>query len=236
MSKNLILIPVFNRASMITDAISRIDESLGNQTDILVIDDGSEDSTSEKVKTSDHILLLTHEQSLGYGAALCNGLQLANDLDYEFAVSLDIAALKGHYAFTPILAALNEGYDIITASRMTKEDRGVANEDYSALDTGNTVADKLNNTTGNPFIDPFSPYKGFRINAMNKLILEEYDESAVIQMWIQAAHHGLRVKEIECEDIHTGYIHEGEYLENDIDHYLDFIEAERFLYPVDLPH
>ncbi|HEY1406271.1 MAG TPA: glycosyltransferase, partial [Spirochaetota bacterium] len=98
MSKNLIIIPVYNRGSMIRDAIQLIDESIGNQTDILIVDDGSEDNTSERVKTSDHILLLTHEQSLGYGAALCNGLQLARDLGYEFAVTLDVSSPKGHFA------------------------------------------------------------------------------------------------------------------------------------------
>lgn len=236
MSKNLIIVPVFNKASTIKDAIARIDDSLGNQTDILIVDDGSEDNTSSRIKTSEHIRVITHEQSLGYGAALSNAIQLAIDLDYEFAIFLDISSVKGHYAFTPLLAALNEGFDIVTASRMTVEDRGVASEDYSAIDTGNTVADKLNGTTGFSFIDPFSPYKGLRISAMKKLVLEEYDESAVIQMWIQAAHHGLKVKEIQCEDIQTGYIHEGEYLEKDIDHYLDFIESERFLYPTESTH
>ncbi|HEY1406399.1 MAG TPA: hypothetical protein VF857_07310, partial [Spirochaetota bacterium] len=137
---------------------------------------------------------------------------------------------------TPLIVALNEGYDIVTASRMTSEDRGVSSEDYAALDTGSVVADTLNNTTGYSFIDPFSPYKGYRLSACEKIMLEEYDEAAVIQLWIQSAHHGLRVKEIQCEDIQTGYLHEGEYLEKDIDHYLDFMESERFLYPVESSH
>ena len=63
--------------------------------------------------------------------------------------------------------------------------------------------------------------------------IEEYDENAVIQLWIQSAHHGLPVKEIVCEDIHTGYIPEEEFLDRDQDHYLSFIDAEKILYPTE---
>jgi len=233
MSKHLIIIPVYNRVSVILDAIAGIDESIGNQTDILVVDDGSEDGTPDRIQTSDHIRLLIHEASLGYGAALANGLNLARDLGYEYAVTLDIASQRCQFAFTPIIMALNEGNDIVTCSRMSEMDRGTVSEDYSAIDTGNMVADTLNSTTGFSLIDPFSPYKGYRLKILEFLNIEEYDEAAILQVWIQAAHYRLRVKEIYSADIGTGYIHEGEYLENDVDHYLSFIKAERFLYPVE---
>jgi glycosyltransferase involved in cell wall biosynthesis len=232
MSRNLVILPVYNRADIIMTKIQLLEESLGNQTDILVIDDGSEDGTSDEVKISERIKLLTHESSLGYGAAFENGLQLAKNLEYDYAVFLDILAPRAHYAFTPILKELAAGFDIVTCSRMTLEDRGVADEDYSAIDTGSVVADMLNGVTGFAFIDPFSPFKGLRISALDILEITEYDEAATIQLWIQSAFHGLKVKEISCEDIHSGYIHEGEYLEKDIDHYLDFIESEKYLFPM----
>jgi glycosyltransferase involved in cell wall biosynthesis len=236
MGNKIVIIPVYNRAGIIRQTIERIDESIGNQTDILIVDDGSEDETADLVKTSDHILLLSHEMSLGYGASIADGLRLSADLGYEYAVILDPATLAGEFVFSPILSSLAEGYDIVTASRMTLEDRGVANEDYSAMDTGSLVADTLNSITGYSFIDPFSPFKGFRLSIINQLCIEEYDEAAIIQIWIQSAHHGLRVKEIICTEINGGYIHEGEYLEHDVDHYLDFIESEKYLYPVGGEH
>jgi glycosyltransferase involved in cell wall biosynthesis len=232
MSRNLIILPVYNRADIIESKIQILEESLGSQTDILVVDDGSEDNTSELVQPSERVKLLTHEDSLGYGAAFGNGLQLAKNLEYDYAVFLDILAPHAHYAFTPIIRELASGIDIVNCSRMTLEDRGVADEDYSAIDTGSVVADMLNGATGYSLIDPFSPYKGFRINALDILEITEYDEAAIIQLWVQSAFHGLKIKEIICEDIHTGYIHEGEYLEKDIDHYLDFIESEKYLFPI----
>jgi glycosyltransferase involved in cell wall biosynthesis len=232
MSRNLIILPVYNRADIIESKIQILEESLGSQTDILVVDDGSEDNTSEIIQPSERVKLLTHESSLGYGAAFAHGLQLARNLEYDYAVSLDILASRAHYAFTPIMKELAAGMDIVNCSRMTLADRGVADEDYSAIDTGSVVADMLNGATGFSLIDPFSPYKGFRVNALDILEITEYDEAAVIQLWIQSAFHGLKIKEILCEDIHTGYIHEGEYLEKDIDHYLDFIESEKYLFPV----
>jgi hypothetical protein len=232
MSKTLVFLPVYNRADIIADRVRILEESLGNQTDILVIDDGSEDGTAHAVKPGEVVKVMTHEESRGYGLALAHGLNYARDMGYDFAITLDITATQAHFAFTPILTELAAGQDVVNCSRMTLEDRGVGNEDYSAIDTGSIVADMLNGASSLSLIDPFSPYKGFRLASTGILEIEEFDEAAVIQLWIQSAYHGLRVKEIFCPEIHTGYLHEGEYLEKDIDHYLDFIETEKILYPV----
>ncbi|MGL4368910.1 MAG: glycosyltransferase [Spirochaetota bacterium] len=230
MSRNLIILPVYNRAGVVNTSIARIMDSLGNQTDLLVVDDGSEDETGSKVKTSDRIFCLTHEESLGYGAALINGLQLARDMAYDFAVTLDIADQNSHFAFSPILHELAAGIHVVNCSRMTKDEKGI-NSDYSVLDTGSVVSGKINAYTGYELADPFSPYKGYSIAAISPLEIEEYDENAVIQLWLQSSHFGLKVREIYCGDIHTGYITEDEFLEKDQDHYLDFIESEKILYP-----
>lgn len=232
MSKTLIILPVYNKAAIIADRVRMLEESLGNQTDILVVDDASEDGTANAVKPTDVIKVMTHEESRGYGLALMHALNYARDMGYEYAVTLDITAPQAHFAFTPIVTELAAGQDVVNCSRMTPEDRGVADEDYSAIDTGSIVADMLNGASSLSLIDPFSPYKGFRVESIKDLEIEEFDEAAVIQIWIQSAYHGLRIKEILCPEIHTGYLHEGEYLEKDIDHYLDFIESERILYPV----
>lgn len=231
MSRNLVILPVYNQASRIRNIVRAIDESLGNQTDILVVDDASEDGTAMKIHPSERIVVMVHEAPLGYGAALARGLHYAEDNQYDYAVTLDVSAEDPQFAFTPIMKSLRDGYDIVNASRMSLDDRGVANEDYSAIDTGSIVADMLNSSAGLSLIDPFSPFKGYKISSIGKLEIEEYDESAVIQIWVQSVHHGLRITEIIPPEIHKGYIHEGEYLEKDIDHYIAFIKAERILYP-----
>jgi glycosyltransferase involved in cell wall biosynthesis len=233
MSKTLVILPVYNKVDIIAERVRILEESLGNQTDILVVDDASEDGTAAAVIPTENIKVMTHEESRGYGLALMHAINYARDLGYEYAVMLDITAPQAHYAFTPILTELASGQDVVNCSRMTLEDRGVADEDYSAIDTGSIVADMLNGASSLSLIDPFSPYKGFRVESIKDLEIEEFDEAAVIQIWIQSAFHHLRIKEIFCPEIHTGYLHEGEYLEKDIDHYLAFIESERILFPID---
>ena len=104
--------------------------------------------------------------------------------------------------------------------------------EYSVVDTGSLVSSRINEVTGFNLADPFSPYKGFSVRGIEPLVLEEYDENAVIQLWIQSSHHGLPVKEIACEEIHTGYVPEDEFLEREQDYYLAFIDSEKLLYPV----
>ena len=231
MSRNLIILPVYNRAGIINSSVERIMDSLGNQTDLLVVDDGSDDETGDKTKTSERVLCLKHEESLGYGAALINGLALARDLEYDYAVTLDIGNQNAHFAFSPIISALAGGTHLVNCARMTREEKGMDGE-YSVLDTGSLVSSKINALTGFELADPFSPYKGFALKATTGLELEEFDENFVIQLWIQSAHFGLTVKEIYCNDIHTGYIAEDDFLEMDPDHYLTFIEAEKILFPI----
>ena len=232
MSRNLIILPVYNRGSAINGIVTRIMDSLGDQTDLVVVDDGSDDSTAKKVKTSERVFCIAHEESLGYGAALINGLQLAKDMGYDYAIAIDAMNPKSHYAFSPILRELAAGNSVVSCSRMTKEERGLDGE-YSVVDTGSLVSSRINDVTGFSLIDPFSPYKGFSVRGIEPLQIEEYDENAVIQLWVQSAHHGLPVKEIVCDDIHTGYISEEEFLDRDQDYYLSFIDAEKILYPVE---
>jgi glycosyltransferase involved in cell wall biosynthesis len=98
-----ILMPVFNEASTIARAIaSTLATDVGVPFELIVIDDGSTDGTSELLATLDRdarITLLAHERNRGKGAAVRTGLAAARgqfsaildaDLEYEPA---DLAVL-----------------------------------------------------------------------------------------------------------------------------------------------
>src|SRR5262245_46139619 len=84
-SKELSLIlPAYNEAAGIREAIAEADEALARLADdyeILVVDDGSHDDTAavvrEEAARRPRVRLLLHETNRGYGAALRTGFEAA---------------------------------------------------------------------------------------------------------------------------------------------------------------
>jgi dolichol-phosphate mannosyltransferase len=101
-----LVIPAYNEAAVIRQAIAEADEALarlGGDYEILVVDDGSTDNTTALVKEAaqgrPHVRLLVHPRNRGYGAALRTGFEAARhdyvaftDADCQFDLN-DLACL-----------------------------------------------------------------------------------------------------------------------------------------------
>ena len=79
-----LVLPAWNEQDVILQAIGEAEQALSRLTDdyeIIVVDDGSSDSTSDLVEAvsqrNRHVRLIRHDSNLGYGAALRNGFRVA---------------------------------------------------------------------------------------------------------------------------------------------------------------
>lgn len=82
----LIIVPAFNEASMIEETLAEL-KNFANK--IVVVDDGSQDDTSNRAKKAG-VILLRHSANLGYGAALKTGFSYALRYEKEpFLVTFD---------------------------------------------------------------------------------------------------------------------------------------------------
>jgi GT2 family glycosyltransferase len=71
-----VIIPTFNRAHKIARAVASVLYQSFTDYDILVVDDGSEDATSEALKPfHSHIKSITHSKNLGVSAARNTGIR-----------------------------------------------------------------------------------------------------------------------------------------------------------------
>jgi glycosyltransferase involved in cell wall biosynthesis len=93
MAKLSIIVPVYNEHDTVADLLERV-LSLDIDKEIIVIDDGSTDGTSEVLKEFDHetITMMHHSENRGKGAAIRSGLESATgeyviiqdaDLEYD---------------------------------------------------------------------------------------------------------------------------------------------------------
>jgi glycosyltransferase involved in cell wall biosynthesis len=71
-----IVIPAYNEAISLTEVILNIPENLLEQSEIIVIDDGSEDDTYDIAKKF-NVVVIKHILNRGYGAALLTGFEAA---------------------------------------------------------------------------------------------------------------------------------------------------------------
>ena len=72
--KFLTALPVYNEAQTVNQVL---DQVTWYSRDVLVVDDGSNDGTSELLAQRDDIIVETHPQNRGYGAALMTAFQLS---------------------------------------------------------------------------------------------------------------------------------------------------------------
>lgn len=84
-------IPAFNEEQQIGLVIKRIPRTMieANEVLVLVVDDGSVDSTAENAKLAGADYILRHQSNLGVAHAFQSGIGRALDLDVDIIVNID---------------------------------------------------------------------------------------------------------------------------------------------------
>jgi len=144
-----IIIPAYNEEAHIASVITRLKnvvDALNRPYEIIVVNDGSTDKTSEKARDS-AVIVIDHEENKGYGGSLKSG----------------ILAAKGEWI---ILTDADGTYDISSIPRMIsltgKADLVVGNRIFSSSKT-----DRIKTLARNFFAYHTSYYAGQKIEDLN---------------------------------------------------------------------
>lgn len=81
-----VVVPTYNNKLTIANVTKEV---LNITPDLVVVDDGSSDGTSEVLCSIPEVVVLTNERNLGKGAALSHGMQFIYDRGYTHVISMD---------------------------------------------------------------------------------------------------------------------------------------------------
>ena len=188
--KCVVIIPTYNNAGTIAQVISDVKEFT---TDVVVVNDGSTDSTREILASIDGIKVIDYPNNQGKGYALKLGLKRAYEWGYRYAITIDSDGQ--HYAddIPTFIDRIEEKPDslLIGARNLTAEN----------MPSKNTFANRFSNfwykvETGQELSDTQSGYRLYPLEKLQNIrfITSRYEFE--VEIIVRAAWRGVNVENV----------------------------------------
>lgn len=190
--RDLVALPVYNEARHVAPVL---DEVARYAPELLVVNDGSTDGTSEVLSRRDDILLISHPTNRGYGAALKSAFDFAVEKGYDFLVTIDCDGQHEPQRIPAILQACRDA-DIASGSRYLSSEGQTGAPPIERRRINHLITQELNCRLGLDLTDAFCGFKAYRVEALRKLSIAEPGYAMPLEVWVQAAYYGLRIAEV----------------------------------------
>ena len=177
-NKVVTVIPAYNEEA----SISSVVKSVLRYSKVVVIDDGSVDSTKSIAEHSG-AKVIAHHQNQGYDEALNTGLKFAISEGYDFVITMDADGQHNPDHLVQYIRLLAEGADLVLGIR---DDRQRWSESLFSL-----ISKFLWGMS-----DPLCGMKGYRVGMITKLNLSRTYQSIGTEIAIRAANAGLKISEV----------------------------------------
>ena len=194
--KTLTAIPVYNEESHLAHVL---DEVRPYCSDLLVINDGSTDGTAEllSLQSDPGLRVITHPRNRGYGSALISAFEYFVASDFDVLVTMDCDGQHEPNRIPVLLEALDSTTDIVSGSRYLREFRQLSlPTPQDRRQINQIVTSELNDAFGLGITDAFCGFKAYRREAVSRLRITERGWGMPLQLWVQAAQLGLKIKEV----------------------------------------
>jgi dolichol-phosphate mannosyltransferase len=188
----LAAIPVYNEVASVQNVLDEVTKYAPN---VLAVNDGSSDGTTELLDQRDDISVLHHTKNQGYGAALRTAFQYAIDGGYEILVTLDCDGQHQPKRIPRFVTACQNA-DIVSGSRYLKTYDGDSVPPQERMFINRTVTKRLNDTFHWNLTDAFCGFKAYRVSALEQLQITVDGYAMPLELWTQAAMLGMRIIEI----------------------------------------
>jgi dolichol-phosphate mannosyltransferase len=188
----LTAIPVYNEEPHL-EAVLR--EVRRYTPQILVINDGSSDGTSALLDQQNDLEVITHPHNRGYGAALISAFSHALARGVDVLVTMDCDGQHEPARIPVLLEAIHDA-DIVSGSRYLRDFKQNNPPPNDRRHINHVITAELNECFSLNLTDAFCGFKAYRREALEALRITETGWGMPLQLWVQAARAGLRIKEI----------------------------------------
>lgn len=213
--KGCVVIPTFNEAKIIHDLIVKI-KVFG--LDVLVVDDGSRDSTAEFAKKAG-AEVIRHNRNMGKGASLRAGFNKVINQDYDFIITMDGDGQHRPEDIDNFIREFSQtNSDIIVGNRM---------DDPKNMPLHRWVTNKVMSMVISSICKSYIPDSqcGFRFikkSVLKDMILSTSNYEIESELLIQAAKKNYRITSTDIKSIYEGQ-------ESQINPVVDTIRFFRFI-------
>jgi glycosyltransferase involved in cell wall biosynthesis len=192
-NSTVLVIPAYREAGRVGDVVREVRRQ-GMQIDVLVVDDGSPDTTADEARAAG-AMVVRHPYNLGYGSALHTGYCFARRHGYTRLLQMDADGQHEAAMLPRLLEALDQGADVALGSRYLE---GNAPRSSFARRLGTrTFAWIASRWTGVRITDPTSGFQGLSARAIHAVahdgFPEDYPDTDVL---VQHVRCGMRVVEV----------------------------------------
>lgn len=188
----LTAIPVYNEAKHVREVLAEVRRF---SPEILVVNDGSTDGTAALLDRESGLHRVDHPRNQGYGAALITAFDFARARDYDLLVTMDCDGQHEPGRIAVLLEAIHDA-DIVSGSRYLRDFRQDTPPPTDRRHINAVITREINDRYGLDLTDAFCGFKAYRREALERLRITERGWGMPLQLWVQAARQGLRVKEV----------------------------------------
>jgi dolichol-phosphate mannosyltransferase len=188
----LTAVPVYNEARYVESVLQEVRRYSPR---ILVVNDGSTDETADILAQQPGLEVITHSVNRGYGAALISAFEYARRQAIDVLVTMDCDGQHEPARIPVLLEAIHDA-DLVSGSRYLRDfhQDTLAPQDRRRINAEITA--ELNRRFGLNLTDSFCGFKAYRRDVLECLHITETGWGMPLQLWVQAARLGLRIKEV----------------------------------------
>ena len=200
----LIAIPTYNEERYVQRVLARVRQFADN---ILVIDDGSTDSTP-CLLPREPVEVIRHATNRGYGRSLQDAFRWACVDKFDWVITMDCDEQHEPESIPAFMRAIAANtHDVISGSRYLPHDppaSGDADLPPPARRAINrAVTAEINERLGLSITDAFCGFKAYRTCAVSRLPYDVDGYAFPMQFWVQAVANDLRIREIPVRLIYN---------------------------------